>query len=148
MLHLLQAYSCNDGVEDELPCSCLCWKYSACWTHTLRHTPSKPGWPVLLVTVVSFVSPIFATLLAMLLQQIRSALVGIKSWQLHSCLLELKAFCMRRPNDNASFSSDRGVYVNNASMVHDRLHCICCHGDFWTLTLLLPTRQVYSVGNK
>ena len=28
-------------------------------------------------------------------------------------------FSMRQPNDVASFSSDRGVYVNNISMVYD-----------------------------
>ena len=60
-----------------------------------------------------FASPIFATILGIALQQVYSALVGIESRQLHSCLLQLKGFCMRGPNKVTSLLSDPGVYVNN-----------------------------------
>ena len=44
---------------------------------------------------------------------------------------------MRRPINITSFLSSRGVYVNNISMVHNRLRCINCLGDFLSLTLFI-----------
>ena len=46
-------------------------------------------------------------------------------------------FSMRRPTNVVSFSLSHGVYVNNITMLHDRLHCVCCLGDFSSLTLFV-----------
>ena len=46
-----------------------------------------------------------------------------------------KWISMKRPNDVASYSSDRGIlHTLMMSMVHDRLRCVCCLGNFWSLT--------------
>ena len=136
MLQLLQACSCNDGGENQLPCFCQYWKYVACRTHTLSHSPSKPECP----SNAGSSSVICFTYLChnpsnFLAVNTLSTIVGIKSQQLHSCLLQLKGYSMWWPNDIPSFSSDCEVYVNNISMVYD------CHNStyelLWPLSLTM-----------
>ena len=47
------------------------------------------------------------------------------------------SFSMRRPNNITSFTLSCEEYVNNISLVHDRLRCVSCLGDFSSLTLFI-----------
>ena len=53
---------------------------------------------------------------------------------------------MSWPNDVVFFTLSLEVLVNNLPMVHDRLRCVSCLGDYFKSKL--SARHVYNVGGK